>query len=110
MKKLKLLLALLAGFTLASGTTALAAEKVTITGKMVCGKCTLHETESCQNVVKVTEDGKEVKYYLKQNDISKEAHAAVCHGDTEEVKVTGKVAEVEGKKVLTPTKIEVVKP
>jgi len=110
MKKLKLTLALLAGLVAATATTTLAADEVTITGDMVCGKCTLHETETCQNVVKVTESGKIVKYYLKHNDISKAAHDPVCHGDTEKVTVTGTLKEEDGKKVLTPTKIEPVKP
>lgn len=109
MKKLKFLIALLAGLTLASATTALAADEVTITGNMVCGKCTLHETPTCQNVVEVTESGKTVKYYLTMNDVSKAAHGAICQGETEKVTVTGTVKEKDGKKVMTPTKIEVVK-
>jgi hypothetical protein len=109
MKKLKLLIALMAGLTLAGATTALAADAVTITGNMVCGKCTLHETETCQNVVQVTEDGKTVNYYLKQNKVSKDAHDPICGGGSEKVNVTGKVKEKDGKKIMTPTKIEVVK-
>jgi len=111
MKQLKLTLALLAGLALTSlTTTAFAADKeTTITGNMVCGKCTLHETKSCQNVVQVTADGKTVNYYLKQNDVSKAQHEAVCHGDTEKVTVTGTVTEKDGKKMMTPTKIDVVK-
>jgi hypothetical protein len=109
MKKIKLMLALLAGLAIVSATTALAADEISITGNMVCAKCTLHETDTCQNVVQVTEDGKTVNYYLKQNDVSKEAHGAICHGDTEKVTVTGTVKEKDGKKMMTPTKIEVVK-
>lgn len=109
MKKIKLMLALLAGLAIISATTALAADEISITGNMVCAKCTLHETDTCQNVVQVTEDGKTVNYYLKQNDISKAAHGAICHGDTEKVTVTGTVKEKDGKKTMTPTKIEVVK-
>ncbi len=112
MKQLKLTLALLVGLAFASATmTALAddAKETTITGNMVCGKCTLHETKTCQNVVQVMEDGKTVNYYLKQNAVSKKEHAAVCHGDTEKVTVTGTVAEKDGKKMMTPTKIDVVK-
>ena len=109
MKKLKLILALLAGMALASVTTALADDEVTITGNMVCGKCTLHETDSCQNVVQVAEDGKTVNYYLKHNDISKAAHDPICGGGSEKVTVTGTVTEKDGKKTLTPTKIDVVK-
>ena len=112
MKKLKFTLALLAGLAFAGATlTAPAADskETTITGNMVCGKCTLHETEKCQNVVQVTENGATVNYYLKQNEVSKAQHEAICHGDTEKVTVTGTVKEKEGKKTLTPTKIEVVK-
>ena len=111
MKKLKLI-ALLAGLAVAgSAMTALAGDKeTTITGNMVCGKCTLHDTKSCQNVVQVMEDGKTVNYYLKQNDVSKEKHEAVCHGGSEKVTVTGTVEDKDGKKVMTPTKIEVIEP
>ena len=112
MTKLKLTLALLAGLAFAGATmTALAddSKETTITGNMVCGKCTLHETEKCQNVVQVVQDGKTVNYYLKQNEISKAEHAAVCHGDTEKVTVTGTIKEKDGKKEMTPTKIQVVK-
>jgi hypothetical protein len=108
MRKLKLMTALLAGVALA-GITALAADEVTITGNMVCGKCTLHETASCQNVVQVAADGKTVNYYLKQNSVSKDAHDAICGGGSEKVTVTGTVKEKDGKKTMTPTKIEVVK-
>ena len=109
MKKLKLTLALLAGLAAATATTALAADEVTITGTMVCAKCTLHETDSCQNVVQVAENGKTVNYYLKQNKVSKDAHDPICQGGSEKVTVTGTVKEKDGKKTLTPTKIEVVK-
>jgi len=110
MKKLKLMLALLAGLAVASVTTVFAADEVTITGNMVCAKCTLHETTSCQNVVQVTDtDGKTVNYYLKQNDVSKAAHDPICGGSSEKVTVTGTVKEQDGKKTLTPSKIDVVK-
>jgi len=110
MKKFKLMLALLTGLAIASATTALADDAVTITGNMVCGKCTLHETDKCQNVVQVTgTDGKTVNYYLEQNDISKAAHDPICGGGSEKVTVTGTVADKDGKKMMTPTKIDVVK-
>jgi hypothetical protein len=112
MKKLKLTLALLAGLAFAGAAfTALAADskEITITGNMVCGKCKLHETASCQNVVQVMQDGKTVNYYLKQNDVSKAAHDPVCGGSSEKVTVTGTVTEKDGKEMMTPTKIEVVK-
>jgi hypothetical protein len=107
--KTLILAALLAGLAMTGATSALAADETTITGNMVCGKCTLHETATCQNVVQVTQDGKTVNYYLDQNDISKAAHDPICQGGSEKVKVTGTVTEKDGKKMMTPSKIEVVK-
>jgi Family of unknown function (DUF6370) len=113
MKKSKLILAAVAGLMLAFGASRLLAEdagkEVTITGNMVCGKCTLHLTDSCQNVVQVTQDGKTVNYFLTQNDVSKDAHGAVCHSDGEKVTVTGTVEEKDGKEIMTPSKIVVDK-
>ncbi len=113
MNKTNLLFAIVAGLLLAFGTSSLLADDagkaITITGNMVCAKCTLHETASCQNVVQVTKDGKTVNYYLVENDASKAAHGAICGGDPEKVTVTGTVEEKDGKQLVTPTKIEPVK-
>ena len=112
MKQLKLSLALIAGLALAGAAfTALAddATTTTITGNMVCGKCTLHETASCQNVIQVEKDGKTVNYYLTKNDTSDAMHDDVCHGDTEKVTATGTVVEKDGKEMLTVSKLEKAK-
>ena len=114
MKKSILFLTVATGFLLVVSTSRLLAadastNEVTITGSMVCGKCTLHETKNCQNVVQVSQDGKTVNYYLKQNDVSKAAHAPICGGSSETVTVTGTVKEKDGKEMMTPTKIDVIK-
>jgi Family of unknown function (DUF6370) len=112
MKKSTMFLTLAAGIFLAVSTSRLLAADtnlVTVTGSMVCGKCTLHETKACQNVVQVEQDGKTVNYYLKQNDVSKAAHDPICGGSSEKVTVTGTVKEKNGKEMMTPTKIDVVK-
>jgi hypothetical protein len=113
MKKSPLTLTLAAGLLLAFGAARLSAADagapVTITGAMVCAKCTLHETKSCQNVVQVQKDGKTVNYYLEQNDVSKAAHQPICGGDSEKVTVTGTVTEQDGKEMMTPTKLDVDK-
>ena len=110
----KLISTLAAGILLAGLTTRVlaadtASKEVTITGTMVCAKCTLHETKSCQNVVQVEKDGKTVNYYLKQNEASKTAHEPICGGSSEKVTVTGTVKEKDGKQMMTPTKIDVIK-
>lgn len=110
MRKLYSLLAVAVAFM---GVTlvAYAADPVTITGDGVCAKCALKEKPSCQNVVITKQDGKEVKYYLVQNAVSKKAHQAemICQASTDapvKLKVTGTVEEKDGKKEMTPTKIE----
>lgn len=114
MKKSPLILAVAAGLLLAFGASRLfaadAGKEVTITGSMVCGKCTLHLTKECQNVVQVEKDGKTVNYFLNENDVSKTAHMPICDsGDSEKVTVTGTVTEKDGKEIMTPTKIDVTK-
>lgn len=113
MKKTSKLFLTLATGLLAVAFTArvLAADSsgVTLTGTMVCGKCKLHETAKCQNVLQVEQDGKTVNYYLTQNKVSKDFHSNICKNDGEKVTVTGKVKEKGGKEVMTATKIEEVK-
>jgi len=111
MKKSIILLTGIAGlFLLALATPSMAADdekKVTITGTGKCGKCALKETDSCQNVIEVEKGGKTTKYYLAKNDMSKEFHSNLCK-ESKKVKATGTVKEVDGKKELTVTKIDLV--
>jgi hypothetical protein len=114
MKKSIMFLTVAAGLLLAVSTSRLlavdaASKEVTITGSMVCGKCTLHETKTCQNVIQVSKDGKTVNYYLTKNDVSDAMHGDVCHGDSKQVTATGTVTETDGKEVLTVTKLEAAK-
>src|SRR5437773_655641 len=80
-------------------------KEITITGEGKCGKCSLKETEKCQNVIQVEEKGKKVNYYLAQNKVSKDFHENLCK-ETKKVKATGTVKEVDGKKEFTAKKIE----
>ena len=83
-------------------------KEVTLTGNAVCAKCALHETDACQSVIQKTEHGKTVNYYLAKNDVSKEFHDNVCK-ESKQVSAKGTVKEVDGKKVLTASNIELVK-
>jgi RecG-like helicase len=90
-------------------TRTVAADKaVTISGEGKCAKCALKETEECQNVIQTKKGGKEVTYYLVQNDMSKDFHHNICKGP-KKVTATGTVKEVDGKMELTVTKIELAK-
>ena len=100
-------------FSLALITPAVAAEKegkdkVTITGEGKCAKCALKEGDKCQNVIQAKENGKTVTYYLAKNEVSNEFHSNICK-EAKKVKATGSVKEVDGKKELTATKIELAK-
>src|SRR2546423_7602949 len=79
----------------------------TITGEGKCGKCSMKETEKCQNVIEVEgKKGGKVNYYLVDNDVSKEFHKNICK-ENKKVKATGTVKTVDGKREMTATKIEV---
>ena len=108
MKKSVLAALVIAGLTAALTLKARADDEKTITGEGKCAKCALKETKSCQNAIQVKEGDKTVTYYLVQNDVSKKFHENICQ-ETKKVKATGTVKEVDGKKELTPTKIELVK-
>lgn len=115
MKTSKLIRVLVAGLLLAVAAPRLFAadtanKEVTIAGKMVCGKCTLHLTTECQNVVQVMHGTNTLNYFLVNNDVSKSTHDPICDaGNSEKVTVTGTVETKDGKETMTPTKITVDK-
>ena len=100
--KLGLALALVVGLVAA----ATAADQVTVTGQVLCAKCTLKKADAkeCQNVLVVKSGDKTDEYYVEKNDVStKFGH--VCQGQKDAV-VTGTVTEKDGKKWITATKME----
>ena len=109
MKQFKILSLLVAGILTATfALRALADDTnlVTLTGMMVCGKCKLHITKKCQNVLQVESNGTNINYFLTQNKVSTDFHPNICQNDGEKATVTGTVQEKQGKEILTPTKIE----
>jgi hypothetical protein len=110
MKKMCLLGAVLMAVALVvvGAVKAADAKEVTLKGSIVCGKCTLKETDACSNVLLVKDGDKEVKYYL-QDKGKPESYHACAPNSKKEVTVTGKVEEKGGKKLLTASKVEVAK-
>lgn len=100
-KKFTLLLSALAALAFSSVAMA---EEVEIKGVGQCAKCSLKVTDSCQNAIVTTVDGKNVTYYLEKNDVSDAFHSKVCNTPADVV-AKGTVAEKEGKKILTVTTI-----
>ena len=105
------LLATLAAAAMLTGVGLMAraaeAEEVTIRGEGQCAKCSLNETDSCQNAIVVEEDGEKVTYLLAKNKVANDFHPKICK-TIETVEATGTVKEEDGQKVMTASKIELV--
>jgi len=107
---LRIALALVLGFSIVAFSdntpTATAQKKgdtKTLEGKLVCGKCKLGETDACSNALQVKDGDKTITYYLKDKGKGEKYHK--CSGEAE-VKVTGKVSEKDGKKIIEDAKVE----
>ena len=101
------LLGLLAALVVGMVPVAVAADDVTLTGKVVCAKCMLQRADAkeCQNVFVVTDEGgKTSEYYVVNNEVAKQfGHA--CKTEKPAV-VTGQVTEKDGKTWITASKME----
>ena len=101
------LFGLLAALVVGLVPAAVAADDMTLTGKVMCAKCTLKaaDAKECQNVLVVTDDGgKTSQYYVVKNDVS-QTFGHACKGEKPAV-VTGQVAEKDGKMWITASKME----
>src|SRR4029078_9552680 len=109
MKKKIAGLTAIAALAVAFTTSAFAEDKeVTVTGTGKCAKCMLKEADKCQNVIEAKEGGKKVKYYVAKNETSDNFHDNICK-EAKKVTATGTVKEEDGKKILTVSKMELVK-
>jgi hypothetical protein len=88
---------------------AYAADETTVTGKVLCAKCTLKKADAtkCQDVLIVKDGDKATEYYVVKNAVS-EKFGHVCGGEKPAV-VTGAVSEKDGKKWIAPSKMEAPK-
>jgi len=93
-----ILFAAAAAFTFSTSTQA--AEEETFEGTLCCAKCCLKTADSCADMLKVGD----VTYALEQDGKAK-TKSHQCKG-TSQAKVTGKVVERDGKKVIIVSKIE----
>ena len=103
------LLAVLALVCLFTVRAQAADKEVTLTGQIMCAKCELKEAKKCQTVIRVKEDGKEVTYYFLDRGNKEDYHEPVCGSGRKAGSVTGVVTEKDGKKWITPKKVEYAK-
>ena len=99
-------IALLAALVAAFALPAAAADK-TFEGTLVCAKCYLKRADAkeCQDVLLVpAANGTKTEYYIAKNDVATQAGEA-CTSQVK-AKVTGTVAQKDGRTWLTPSKIE----
>jgi hypothetical protein len=77
-----------------------------IKGEAVCAKCELHQTDSCQDAIKVTgADGKTEVILCEKNGVAKAFHKTICQGPAT-VTAEGTITEKDGQKTIALTKIE----
>ena len=102
-------LALVVALTVAVALRAEEKKEVTLKGQVMCASCELKEGKKCQTVVRVKDGDQEVTYYFKDRGAKESYHNPVCGGGRQDATVTGVVAEKDGKKWITPSKVEYVK-
>jgi hypothetical protein len=103
--KIALALAVAFGLTVAV-QSADEAKSVTLQGQVMCAKCTLKKADAkeCQDVLVVSEGAAKGEYYIVKNDVA-EKFGHVC-SSKKAAKVTGTVAEMDGKKWITASAME----
>lgn len=84
-------------------------KEVTLKGTIVCARCALKQADTCTTAIVVKQDGKDVTYLFKDKGSKEDYHEPVCGGDKKEGTVTGTVSEKDGKKWITPKKVEYAK-
>ncbi len=95
----------LVGGLLADKADKAPAEKeVKVMGSITCAKCDLKKADNCATVVVAKEGGKDVVYYFDAKG-DKDHHKEICK-TAKQGTVTGTVAEKDGKKTITVTKVE----
>jgi hypothetical protein len=79
-------------------------DEKTLKGTITCAKCDLGVATKCATVIKVKDGDKDVIYYFDAKG-DKDNHKTICQSPKEGT-VTGTVAEKDGKKWVTVSKVE----
>lgn len=106
MKSTMMLASLIFATFVLNGDSSADDKEVTLTGKIACGRCSLKEAKTCQNVILVKEGDKTVNYYLLDKGAGESYHSEICGSGQKDGRVIGTVSEKDGKKWITPKKVE----
>ena len=88
--------------------TAEKGKEVTLKGTLVCGKCTLKETDACSNVLQVKKGEKTVNYYLQDEGKPEKYHQCPPNKKAQAT-VTGVVTKKDGKMYIKASKVVLTK-
>jgi hypothetical protein len=96
----------------ASTASIPSAKPVTFSGEAVCAKCILKQTEDCQIALRITTGGLPLAYFLEPNEVSKQLEARLsekginCCETPAPVTVTGTVRQVDGRPLITASRLD----
>ena len=79
-------------------------KEVTLKGTITCAKCDLGVEKKCATVIQVKKGDESTVYYFDKTSNGK-YHKDICN-EAKPGSVTGKVAEKDGKKVISVTKLK----
>jgi hypothetical protein len=84
-------------------------QEVTLKGTILCARCALKESAKCQTAIQIQEGDKVITYYLDDRGDRETYHDPVCGGERKQGSVVGKAFDREGRKYVTPSKVEYAK-
>jgi Family of unknown function (DUF6370) len=85
-------------------------KETTLKGQVMCASCELKAHQGkCQTVIQVKDGDEQVTYYFKDRGAKESYHERICGGGRRDATVTGVIAEVDGKKWITPSRVEYLK-
>lgn len=106
---------IIAGLAVAGLTVSLSSfaaegkdKEITIKGEGQCAKCSLKQSDTCQNTLTLEKDGKKITYYFVKNDVAKAFHSNICT-KTAKINAKGTAKEVDGKWQFTASEIKLDK-
>ena len=81
----------------------------TLKGTILCGRCVLKQTKQCNTAIVSIENGRPVTYFFSDRGNQEDYHEEVCGGGRKRGTAIGAVFQKDGKRWITPRKVEYAK-